>query len=60
MKTLFLVGLCLLSTGCASTGDLDKLNYEQAALNKKVDSLTAHNKKCDAKLDNFFKKVQQK
>ena len=60
MKTLFLVGFCLLSTGCASSGDLAKLQEDQAALTAKVDSLTNSNKQCDKKLDNFFKKVQKK
>ena len=60
MKTLFLVGLCLMSTGCASSGDLAKLQDEQTALKIKVDSLTVTNKQCDKKLDNFFKTVQQK
>ena len=45
-----------MSTGCASSGDLAKLQDEQTALKTKVDSLTATNKQCDKKLDNFFKK----
>jgi hypothetical protein len=60
MKSLFLIGLCLLLTGCASSGDLSKLQEEQAALTAKVNSLTVSNKQCDKKLDNFFKKVMKK
>ena len=60
MKSLFLIGLCLLSTGCASSGDLTKLQDEHTALITKVDALDTKNKQCDKKLDNFFKKVQKK
>ena len=60
MKSLFLIGLCLLSTGCASSGDLAKLQEDQAALTAKVDALDTKNKHCDKKLDNFFKKVMKK
>jgi outer membrane lipoprotein-sorting protein len=60
MKTLFLVSLCLFVTGCASSGDLAKLQEDQAALTAKVNSLTVSNKQCDKKLDNFFKKVMKK
>jgi hypothetical protein len=60
MKTLFLVSLCLFVTGCASSGDLAKLQDDHAALTAKVESLINSNKQCDKKLDNFFKKVQKK
>lgn len=60
MKSLFLIGLCLFVTGCASSGDLAKLQEEQAALTAKVNSLTVSNKQCDKKMDNFFKKVMKK
>lgn len=62
MKSLFLIGLCLclFVTGCASSGDLAKLQEDQAALTAKVNSLQNSNKHCDKKLDNFFKKVMKK
>jgi hypothetical protein len=60
MKSLFLIGLCLFVTGCASSGDLAKLQEDQAALTARVNSLTVSNKQCDRKLDNFFNKVMKK
>ena len=60
MKSLFLIGLCLLVIGCASSGDLAKLQEDQAALTTTVNSLQNSNKHCDKKLDNFFNKVMKK
>ena len=60
MKSLLLVGLCLIVTGCVSSGDLAKLQEDQAALTAKVNSLENSNKHCDRKLDNFFNKVMTK
>ena len=58
MKSLFLIGLCLLVAGCASSGDLAKLQEEQVALTVKVNSLTVSNTQCDKKLDNFFNNIK--